>query len=69
MNCENGSVFAMVTNDTDELLRGVRVVFALFDEDDNLLYADSVEPYYVGLPPGEALALESTDVSDGTITR
>jgi len=49
------TVFAMITNDTDELLRGIRVVYALFAEDDSLLYADSVEPYYVGLPPGATI--------------
>lgn len=54
------TVFALITNDTDELLRGIRVVFALFDEEGNLLYADSVEPYYVGLPAGETIEVRQS---------
>jgi len=54
------TVFALVTNDTDELLREIRVVFALFDESGNLLYADSVEPRYVGLPPGATIEVRQT---------
>lgn len=54
-------LFAMVTNDTDELVRGIRVVFALYDANDTLLYATSVEPYYVGLPQGQTIEVR-TDV-------
>ena len=47
------AMFANVINDTDEILRGVRVVYALYDGEDKLLYADSTELYSLGIPPNQ----------------
>jgi len=48
-------MFALVTNNTDEVLRGVRVVYALYDAEEKLLYADSTELYSLGIPPGQTV--------------
>lgn len=58
------AVTAVVTNDTDELLRNIRVVYALFGDDDKLLYTCNAEPYYVGLPPGQTIEVRTTVDSD-----
>ena len=49
------AMFANVTNDTNEILRGVRVVYALYGAEDNLLYADSTELYSLGIPPAQTV--------------
>ena len=36
-------------------MRGVRVVYALYDVDDKLLYADSTELYSLGIPSGQTV--------------
>lgn len=41
-----------VSNQTSETQYGFEVVFALKDAEDNLLFADSVSPYNVGIKPG-----------------
>ncbi|MDL2317659.1 FxLYD domain-containing protein [Eubacteriales bacterium OttesenSCG-928-A19] len=53
-------VAAMVTNDTDELLRSIRVVYALFDAEDNLLGVAGAEPSYVGLPSGQTMEVRTS---------
>lgn len=54
------AVTAMVTNETDELLRNIHVVYVLFDAADKLLYAGTAEPYYVGLPAGQTIEIRTT---------
>ena len=49
------AMFAYVTNNTEEILRGVRVVYALYDGSDKLLYADSTELYSLGIPVGQTV--------------
>lgn len=52
-------VTAMVTNDTKELVQSLRVVFAVYNTADKLLYVTSVEPYNVGLPAGQTIQVQT----------
>ena len=49
------AMFANVTNNTSELARRVRIVCALYDKEDKLLYADSTELYNLGIPPEQTV--------------
>ena len=48
-------MYATVTNDTDSTIYDVNVVFALLDEEGNILYIDSGSVYNVGLEPGSTI--------------
>ena len=54
------TVFATVTNNTDDILRGLRVVFVLFDGEDKLLYANSTELYSVDVPAGQTVQVRDS---------
>ena len=54
------TVIATVTNNTPEMLRGLRVVFVLFDGEDKLPYANSTELYSLGVPAGQTLEVRDT---------
>ena len=51
---------AAITNDTAETLDNISVVIALYDKDDNLIYADSVRPYSIGVPSGQSIEFRTT---------
>lgn len=51
---------ATFTNDTDDVVYGITTVFALLDDDDNILYMDTVSTYSsVGLMPGSSMTMKS----------
>lgn len=53
------TMFATVTNNTDQIVYGITVVFALLDADDNILFVDSHGLYDdVGLNPGSSLTVK-----------
>lgn len=56
-------MFATFTNDTDDIIYGVNIVFALLDDDGKILYIDSTSVYdSVGIHPGATItARESVD--------
>ena len=51
------AMFANVTNNTEDIMRNVTVVFALYDGNDKLLYADSTTLYNLGIPPEQTVEI------------
>lgn len=54
-------MYATVTNDTDETIYNIYVIFALLDKDDNILYMDySTISSNQGLMPGSSMVFRET---------
>ena len=55
---EYPTITVVVTNNTEETVRQVYAAFALYDEDENVIYADSYNPSYVALPAGSSMEID-----------